>query len=528
MELQAPLSKESLPRKQSGASGAPIMYYLAAVASGALWAMSYPGFDVWPLAWVAFVPLLIALEVGALPTRRGFLCGWLCGFVANFIGHYWLVEMLQKFSGFPTPLCIFFAAGITAWQGLLAGCFSALWLYLRRRGCKMVAVTVIAWVLCEAYFPVLFQNYFAATLHTLPVLLQIVDLGGPLLATALLLGVNGLLAELFVWRTRKTLRPNLTSAAVIAGLVATLGYGVWRMHEVEARVEAAPTLRVGVVQANMGIYAKRLDPVEGLRRHIEQSQELERSDQPDLIVWPESAVSWYLTPQIKSLKKTLMEKLSTPILFGGLYRDQVGDQELHYNTAFITDKDGSIMGHYHKTYLLAFGEYLPFGELFPQLYDLSPHSGHFTKGTTTPPLPLGPWRISALVCYEDILPGFVRRAVREARPHLLVNMTNDAWFGDSTEPWTHLALAKLRAVEHHRFLVRATNSGVSAFVDPLGRTVTRSGVFERATLSAPVAMMSGRTLYSYLGDWPAYLALVVLAWFLASRYFSERRGASKP
>jgi apolipoprotein N-acyltransferase len=139
-------------------------------------------------------------------------------------------------------------------------------------------------------------------------------------------------------------------------------------------------------------------------------------------------------------------------------------------------------------------------------------------------LPLGPYRIGVLICYEDILPGFARRVVRETRPHLLVNLTNDAWFGDTNEPWIHLALAKLRAVEHRRFLARATNTGVSAVIDPAGRVVTRSGTFTRETLQAEVALLDTTTVYARVGDWPSWaavLAVTVLASFPRRRVPAE-------
>jgi apolipoprotein N-acyltransferase len=121
------------------------------------------------------------------------------------------------------------------------------------------------------------------------------------------------------------------------------------------------------------------------------------------------------------------------------------------------------------------------------------------------------------VCLEDILPGFVRRVVREGSPHLLVNLTNDAWFGDTHAPWIHLALAKLRAVEQRRYLVRATNTGVSAVIDPLGRVIAQSGSFTRETLDAEVAMLEGTTPYQILGDWPGLVGTLVLAWLTLSR-----------
>lgn len=177
---------------------------------------------------------------------------------------------------------------------------------------------------------------------------------------------------------------------------------------------------------------------------------------------------------------------------------------------------------YDKTYLLMFGEYLPFGETFPALYDLSPNSGHFTPGSHVRPLHLGEWRISTPVCYEDVLPGFTRAMVREANPHLLINLTNDSWFGDTQEPWIHLVLAQFRAIEHRRYLVRATNSGISAVIDPVGRIVAQTGTLTRENLRYEVHMMEGETIYARFGDWPGWLSLAVIVLMLIVRRGSVR------
>ncbi len=144
------------------------------------------------------------------------------------------------------------------------------------------------------------------------------------------------------------------------------------------------------------------------------------------------------------------------------------------------------------------------------LYEWSPNSSRFSSGTSLEPLPFGAHKISALICYEDILPGFVNGMVRHADPDLLVNLTNDAWFGDSTEPWIHLALAQLRAVEHRRYLIRATNSGVSAMIDPVGRVPLHGGTFTEESLIGVAKFMRSKTGYEILGDWPwALCALAV-------------------
>jgi apolipoprotein N-acyltransferase len=292
-----------------------------------------------------------------------------------------------------------------------------------------------------------------------------------------------------------------------------VAYGAYRIAEVDARAADSPAITVAMPQVSMGIFEKRDDPWRGLEMHIEMSRELEDTVSPDLLVWPESAYTFFLPDGATNVKDRVMGPLSTPLLFGGLQRRMVDGNEKHYNTAFILDGDGEIQGTYDKTYLLAFGEYLPFGEDYPILYEWSPHSGRFTPGDHVRPLPFRDYRITTMVCYEDIIPGFVRHAVNESDPHLLVNVTNDAWFGDTNEPWQHLALAKFRAVEHHRYFVRSTNSGVSAIIDPVGRVIGNTGVFTEETLSGEVRMMTGHTVYQYLGNWPGWLGLAACVWF---------------
>ena len=215
--------------------------------------------------------------------------------------------------------------------------------------------------------------------------------------------------------------------------------------------------------------------------------------------------------------------LGVPAIFGAVVYRVDADRERWFNTALSTGAHGEVTSRYDKEYLLAFGEYLPFGDWIPQLYEWSPNSGRFSPGTDLAPM-LVPVRgtthkISALICYEDILPAFTNKVVRAASPELLVNMTNDAWFGDTSEPWEHLALAQLRAIEHRRYLVRSTNSGVSAFIDPVGRVMLHTNTFQLQSLDAIVHFLHGDgsgTVYEALGDvpWWALSGLLFLGAFL--------------
>jgi apolipoprotein N-acyltransferase len=164
-----------------------------------------------------------------------------------------------------------------------------------------------------------------------------------------------------------------------------------------------------------------------------------------------------------------------------------------------------------------FAERVPFVALAAPLARWVPHASDFGAGSGTPPLALGPWRIATPICSESLDPAFVRRMVAHARPHLLVSLANDGWFGDSAAAALHLSVARLRAVEQRRYLVHATNSGISAVVDPLGRVVARSGLLTRENLTAEVRMLAGETVYARLGDWPGWLAAALAGLYLVPR-----------
>jgi apolipoprotein N-acyltransferase len=492
--------------------------FALALGGGVVAFLGFAGFDIWPFAFVAFVPLLAAMELErSRRTRRIVGIAWLYGFVGIAGGYYWIVDMLGKFSGFGTVPNVLIASVLFVYLGGMFALFGWLWWRATSRGYNATLSAVLAWASVELLYPNLFPYYYGASFHNVPILLQIAELGGPILVGALCLAVNGTLFEIGrAWVQRRRL-PRLLPGVVATCVLATLGYGAIRMQQVDARSAEAPKLDVGLVQVNMGIFAKRESPREGHRRHLEQTRELERKHDLDLVVWPESAFGYTVPGDVDNLRKPVMGPVETPLFFGGLSSRREDDRRKLFNTAFLLDSEGNIQGTYDKTYLLAFGEYIPFGETFPILYEWSPNTGRFTPGDHVKPLHLNDWRISALICYEDILPSFVRDAVLEGDPHLLVNITNDAWFGDTHEPWIHLALAQFRSIETRRALVRTTNSGVSAVVDPAGRVMTHSGVFERANLHAEVPMLHGLTPFTVVGNYPWWLAVGAIGWLAFGR-----------
>ncbi|AUX22930.1 hypothetical protein SOCEGT47_034460 [Sorangium cellulosum] len=532
-------------RATPGSAARPLPARLAcalAALSGLFYFLGFPGIDLWPISFFGLVPLIVALR-GQAP-RRAALLGWIAGFVMTMTGFYWLLEMLRVFSGFPTILCALFMAILCAYQaGRIALCG---WLYGRAeaRGWPGPVVFALAFVTSELVYPLLFPWYFGASVHNAPVMGQVADLGGPYLVGLVLVAANLAIAELVNFRLDRA-QPSagpegaprdggaggpgagprrgrpLNRALLAVGVAApalTAVYGVLRMRAVDAAASAAEPVRIGIVQPNLALFDRR----NAVKIHVNRTRELARKG-ADLVVWSEAGVpqAFRESTYQREIQRSLTSRLGVPTVVGTVVHRQGATREergVSFNTALMADQDGKILGRYDKQYLLAFGEYLPFGEMIPYLYTLSPNSGRFSPGTSLAPLPWNGHRIAAMICYEDILPHFVNKLVAHGDPDLLVNLTNDAWFGDSTEPWIHLALAKMRAIEHRRYLVRATNSGVSAIVDPVGRVVVHSDTFKEQTLLGEARFMRATTVYGTVGDLPWYLAAVASA---AMAFFSR-------
>jgi len=480
---------------------------LLAVGCGLLYFLAFPGVDAWPLSFVALAPLIVALH-GQAPRRAAWL-GWLAGFTMTMLGFYWLLDLLETFSGFGTPLCLLFTGIVCGYQ---SGRIALLgWLHARitARGYPGGLAFALGFAASEQAFPLLFPWSYAATVHQVPALTQLAELGGPILVALPLVAANLAFAELVLaWRARQPVRRRLVAALV--GALALSGlYGALRIPQVDARSAAAPKGRVGLVQANMSLFGKRHHKGEGLRRHLDLTRQLTSQQKLDLVVWSETSVMSAMEEDdlTAAVPHGFAGTLGVPALFGAVIVKQVSDQRRYilYNSALLSNARGEVVGRFDKQRLVMFSESMPFGETFPILYEWSPNSGKFVPGTRFEPLTVGHHQIATIICYEDIIAGFVNRIVNNGDPDLIANLTNDAWFGDTTEPWIHLALATLRAVEHRRYFVRSTNSGVSAIVDPVGRVVAHTETFQQQALAGEVAWLHGRTVYEVLGDVPWWL-----------------------
>ncbi len=495
-------------------------YGLAAL-SGGLYALGFCGFDQWYLAWVCMVPVLWALDRPGLPLGLALRLGWVSGMGAHLGCYTWIIYMLRHFAYLPLPLALVGYSLLCLAQSSLFAAWAWATAALRQRcGVALLWAAPVSMVVAEWLYPAIFPSYIANSQYRHPIVLQGVELWGTLGLSFLLLLCSSMLQTVLAALLRR--QPLSWRQALGVGLAClacggNLVYGRVRLHQLDAQLQAAPQrIKVGLVQTNMGIYEKTDNPAEGLRRHRDQSLELEAQG-AELIIWPESGYYYGIAEGTREVQREVLGPLRTPLLFGGLRLAQRGPERRLYNTAFLTDQQGSILGSYDKTFLLAFGEYLPLGGVLPFLYQLSPQTSHFSRGEHLQPLQLHDVRYGLLICYEDILPQFVRK-VAQQKPDVLVNLTNDAWFGDSYEPRIHLALGLFRAVEHRRYLLRATNTGISSIIAPTGRIVAHSAVFSRANILGDFVPLREDTPYGICGDLIGYgSAALMLVWSLRQR-----------
>lgn len=473
------------PRARASAGTGAWTSYRAGFAlaslSGVLWFLACTPFDVSALGWIAAVPMLLAID--RAPTlRQALIVGWWAGVVENAGGFHWIVQVLERFASLSPLASLAIFALFCAYQGLVLLAFTLGARLLRAQRPLPFALLAPPLIgVCEWLLPELFPYGRFITQAWHPMVIQVAEITGPYGVSALLLLVNGAFYDLL--RDGRAARVPVLAAALL--LLAILGGSAWRMREMDRRIAHSPRLAVGIVQPNLALPARgRLSEQQALDQLSALQAQTQRLQQAgaELVVWSEGSYPFRLPRRFEdeaalAPSRRIRRDFRVPTVIGAATADSMRGEA--YNSALLIDAEGHAAGRYDKTRLVAFGEYLPDIGRFPWLRRQLPEgAGRFTPGTgpnllggAGPPSP--GLRLAPVICYEDILPGYLRRTAALA-PDLLVNLTSDAWFGAGTEPWQHLALSVFASVELRTALVRAVNSGVSAYIDPNGRLIDQT------------------------------------------------------
>jgi apolipoprotein N-acyltransferase len=499
-------------------------------ASGILLALSFPQYGHPVVAWVALAPLMVTLfELHSWPAfRRGRAV--LLGFVAG-LGYfggtvYWTGTVVSQFGGLTAPVGVVVAALLVAYLALFPALFTLCLAWLGAKyGRRAILLAPAVWVsteLARTYFwsgfPWLLLGYSQTTV--LPVA-QFASIVGVFGMSALVAMVSTSLAYSVVSRTRGSL---ITVCATAAALVAITLWGAQRLEKNELVTQGRP-VRVALIQGNIPQDQKWDErQADNIRNTYLTLTREAAAKGAQLVLWPESSTPLPFMDDKAGAERIreLVRQTGIELLLGSDDIDH--ETKSYYNAAFLVREDGTVAGKYQKMHLVPFGEFVPLQQLLFFVGPLVEQVGGFTAGPEMVMLPTRHGPISTAICYEIVFPRLVGESVSRGS-QLLTTITNDAWYGQTSAPYQHFLQAQMRSIEQGRYLARAANTGITGFVDPYGRVLEKTEIFERAILVGEVRLLEGRTIYGRIGDLFAYICAALT---ITALLFAPRRGSGQP
>jgi apolipoprotein N-acyltransferase len=483
---------------------------------------------LYPLSWIAVAPLLIAVlrarkpetlqlegSVKYLPARpwQGFLLGYLCGILWYGGSCYWVYSTMKQYGGINAAGAAGLLILFCLYLGLYHGLFGLIIALFAKRSTRTALVaSPFVWVTVE-----LARTRISGFPWDLLGIAQVDN--APLARIARMTGVYGISLEIMIvnaafaaaFLVRRNRRNSLLFAAVAAAFVLQIAR--W-MPLPDAPADHAALL----VQENIPI----LDNSDWTRQYFQDTLAnlIQISEQmppnalpkPGLIVWPESPAPFYSSDHFfRSQLSDVAKSTHDWIIAGNVTVQSHGGSPQNaeiFNSASLVSPDGSWTARYDKIHLVPFGEYVPFKQWLSFAGGLTKEVGDFSRGVSRAPLQAGDEKIGVFICYESIFPDDVRQFARKGA-QVFINTSNDGWYGDSGAYAQHLKQARMRAIENDRWLLRDTNTGVTASIDPYGRVVASVPRKVRTALVAPYALIGNTTFYTRHGDWLAYTCAII-------------------
>jgi apolipoprotein N-acyltransferase len=518
--------------------------WLLVLLSVVLQILIFPLPNLYMLSWVAITPLLIAILRARLPKTlqlpagikllpasplQAFVLAYACGILWYAGTCYWIYSVMHQYGGVNVPtgigILILFCLYLALYHGLFGLLISLL------AGCspfnlRALLLSPVVWVAVELArtrvtgFP--WGLLGTTQVDNIP-LARIASVTGVYGLSFEIMLVNAALAAAFLVEREK--RKRLLFAVVIAALILQAG-----------SLFPAPTIPADrnavLVQANVPIlegsdWTKQYFN-DTLRDLSEISLNSNGGPRSDLIVWPESPAPFYTSdPLFRDAVSAVARKSNAWLLTGSIgirnaTATPVQPTEI-YNSASLVSPAGEWTARYDKIHLVPFGEYVPFKQLFSFAGGLTKEVGDFSRGTSRAPLDAGGTKLGTFICYESIFPDDIRQFADNGA-QVLVNISNDGWYGDSGAYAQHLKQSRMRAVENNRWLLLDTNTGLTAVIDPNGRIVASAPRKIRTALRVPYAISNATTFYTRHGDWFAYLCAIISIAALFMRLLVRRQG----
>lgn len=515
------------------------MGWIAAALSGILAAFSYPTVfsgvrfpEMGFLAFFAWIPLFLSLRRAG--PGRSFAGAFVASLFHYSIGMYWIYTAMNSFGGLSPALTV---ASLAILFAVLSAYFAAIfaisaWI-VRITGWRMRLVRPFVWVGIEFLrghlpaggFPWSQVGYSQGSFLTF---IQFADTFSVYGVTWLLVFINESLADaISAWRHEQKKRAWKALWPATLLFVLALGYGRYQL--VREHVEPIQTLKVGIVQANIPQGEKwRGDAIRGIMDTFQNGTMSLESEGASLVIWPEASLPMEIAYDSEKVPHDLGQSRAD-VLFGAVTRSAKPgphpDDEPYYNTVMLADGAGKILGHYHKRHLVPFGEYVPWQEYLSFARKMTAQVGQMLPGKEYHTLAYRGHQLGVLICYEDIFPE-ISRIMTAKGGQVLINPTNDAWYGNSSAAYQHQVFSQFRAIETRRAVIRAANTGISSQIDRQGRIQWQGGLFTREAFMSSLPLYDDKSLYVRMGDVLPIFSLIGMSAVLAFgifRRFQPRR-----
>lgn len=478
--------------------------------SGLLLTLSFPNTGWYPIAFLALVPWIVSLR--NLTKRESFISGLCMGLTHFLTLIYWIVPTVHEYGQLHIALA--------------AACLILLCLYLS------LYPAVFAFLLKKSPPPPLWTPFWAAALWTSleyvrahaftgfawgalgysqysnALILQIADFSGVFGVSFLIVFVNVSLSLAWLVLKRKLPKKNLlTIGCSILLLSAALIYGRHQLRAVTAEMDTASNAAISVIQGNIEQAVKWNTAFKNatVEKYTRLSESVYKKN-PDLIIWPETALPFYygFDQELSGRVDQCIRKGKGNFLIGSPAFERDDEQLHYYNRAYMLNRLSLVTGTYDKTHLVPFGEYVPFGNYLTFLGKLTAHAGNFSRGSGQfSPLAFNNHKTGVLICFEILFPSIAANFVKNGAD-MLTTITNDAWFGYTSAARQHFAIAVFRAVENRRSLARAANTGISGFIDPVGRVFDTTTLFKDQAITRSLPMLDRISIYTKYGDFFAW------------------------
>ncbi|SRR6266849_6621528 len=509
----------------------PRRAWLLMAASSILQVLVFPRPGLFFLSWIALAPLLYALLRGRggegelvdsegrslrpFTLWQGFVLGWVCGFLWYLGTCYWIYPVMHDYGNLNVAISALLMFALSAYMALNHAVFCALVVLMARRSSlgnrRPLFLAPFFWVAIELFrdrvigFP--WNPLGGSQVDNIP-FARIAEVTGVYgLSFAVMLVNCAFVAGLLLYGRRRT---NLLISATAAAIALQLG--------IFAKPDAFPASKQAVlVQENVPV----LDPAQWTPQYYDQTvgelaqlsvgaRKQTHSDEPGLIVWPESPAFFYTSdPRLLAWLTTIAQDTRSYMLVGSVgVQDSPQGMPQPFNSALVVDPQGHVTGRYDKIHLVPFGEFVPFKDLLVFAQKLTREVGELGRGTDRKVFDVNGARIGVFICYESVFPDEVRQFAGNGA-QVLVNISNDGWYGNTSAPYQHLQMARMRAIENHRWMLVDTNSGITSAIDPFGRVIVQAPRNVRTVIRVPYSPLIETTFYMRNGDIFAWLCVVI-------------------